>query len=72
MWNWIDSTTLINKDDPTAYKVYDGAGTESGCTDNNISPYSYNYGILIGGLAYIYNHVSPGPISNRAIMNVTN
>jgi mannan endo-1,6-alpha-mannosidase len=58
MWNWLDQSTLINKQDPTTWKINDGAGIDNGCTDPNPGQYSYNYGILIGGLAYIYSHVS--------------
>lgn len=59
MWNWMEGSTLINQTDPTAWRVYDGAEITNGeCPVPNVSQYSYNYGILLGGLAYIYNHVS--------------
>lgn len=56
MWNWLESSSLIDQTNPAAWKVYDGADVPD-CVDPNKSQYSYNYGILIGGLAYIYNHV---------------
>jgi mannan endo-1,6-alpha-mannosidase len=59
MWNWIESSTLINQEDPSAWKVYDGAIIDNNCQDPTVSQYSYNYGILIGGLAYIFNTVGP-------------
>ena len=58
MWTWIDNSALLNKNNPIAWKVNDGAGIEADCGDPNPAQYSYNYGILLGGLAFIYNHVS--------------
>lgn len=58
MWNWLEQSSLIDQSDPTAWKVYDGADISNNCQDPNIHQYSYNYGLLIGGFAYLYNHVS--------------
>lgn len=55
-WDWISTSTLYDDSDPTAIVINDGAGTETNCTQPNPAQYSYNYGLLIGGLAYIYNH----------------
>lgn len=59
MWTWLSESTLIDPGQPQGTRVYDGAGIEGNCMKPNQAQYSYNYGILIGGLAYIYNHVSP-------------
>ena len=56
-FNWIQNSVLYDDSDPTAIKVYDGTGDTANCTKANQAQYSYNYGILIGGLAYLYNHV---------------
>jgi mannan endo-1,6-alpha-mannosidase len=56
MWNWISTSTLYDPDTSVGTKIYDGAGIEGNCQKPNEAQYSYNYGILIGGLAYIYNH----------------
>lgn len=58
MWDWISTSQMYDDSDPTAIIINDGAGTIGNCQDPNPDQYSYNYGILIGGLAYIYNHVS--------------
>lgn len=55
MWNWISNSSLYDPGTPQGTKIYDGAGTGGGCVNPNKAQYSYNYGILIGGLAYIYN-----------------
>ncbi len=57
-WNWIEQSPLIEVNTPRGTIVNDGTGIESGCTKANPQQFSYNYGILIGGLAYMYNHTS--------------
>ncbi|KAK5163438.1 uncharacterized protein LTR77_010620 [Saxophila tyrrhenica] len=56
MWNWISNSTLYEPGTAVGTKIYDGAQIEAQCSKPNPAQYSYNYGILIGGLAYIYNH----------------
>lgn len=55
-WNWISQSSLYDPNTSVGTKIYDGAGIDGGCSNPNKAQYSYNYGILIGGLAYIYNH----------------
>ena len=55
-WDWISTSSLYVPGTPQGTKIYDGAGIEGNCKKPNPAQYSYNYGILIGGLAYIYNH----------------
>lgn len=58
MWTWIDNSNLINKDNATKWKVNDGATiVGNSCPVPNPAQYSYNYGFLIAGLSYLYNHV---------------
>lgn len=62
MWTWIEGSTLIDQSGPkvggVGWQVNDGAEDTNNCVDPNPAQYSYNYGILIGGLAYIYSAVS--------------
>jgi mannan endo-1,6-alpha-mannosidase len=55
-WDWIETTSLLDPNTPQGTRVYDGTGIESNCKKANEQQFSYNYGILIGGLAYMYNH----------------
>ena len=55
-WNWFTSSTLVSVQGDV-YKIYDGAGIQGNCKKPNPSPYSYNYGMTLAGLAYMYNHV---------------
>ena len=63
-WNWFAASSLLDASG-TAYKIYDGAGIEADCQKPNIAQYSYNYGITLAGLAYMYNHVCPPSIQSR-------
>jgi mannan endo-1,6-alpha-mannosidase len=69
MWNWLEASVLIDKSDSTTWKVNDGTGVDVQCANANHAQYSYNYGILIGGLAYMYNHVSACTAQNSAKHN---
>ncbi|KAK3703315.1 hypothetical protein LTR37_014527 [Vermiconidia calcicola] len=73
MWDWISSSVLYHPGTPQGIRIYDGASVETGCKKPNAAQYSYNYGILIGGLAYIYNHTEDSkwlePL--HGIMNAT-
>ena len=57
MWDWLVATPIIDSSNPEEWRVYDGADIGNNCSEPNNAQYSYNYGILIGGLAYMYNHV---------------
>jgi mannan endo-1,6-alpha-mannosidase len=57
-WNWISNSVLYDPNTEVGTKIYDGTGTEQNCITANHAQYSYNYGILIGGLAYAYNHTA--------------
>ena len=56
-WDWITSSVLY-EDTGSGHNVYDGAEDTNNCQKPNKAQYSYNYGILIGGCAYMYNYVS--------------
>lgn len=58
MWDWIAASPLYDASNPDLIQINDGAEDTVNCTNPNPAQYSYNYGILIAGLAYLYNHVS--------------
>ena len=55
MWTWMETAKLID-DTGGFFKVNDGADTPDNCASPNAAQFSYNYGILIGGLAYLHNY----------------
>ena len=48
-YEWMESAGLIEKD----YTLHDGVDIKKGCNHTDELPWSYNYGILIGGAAYV-------------------
>jgi len=55
-WDWLWGVKYIDHD---TWAVYDGASVNDNCTELHKTKYSYNTGILIQGVAFMYNHVSP-------------
>lgn len=56
-WDWLSKSVLYNDKNPNSIRIYDGTDDRQGCTVPNRAQYSYNYGIILSGLAYMYNHV---------------
>ncbi|KAG8404874.1 hypothetical protein J3459_016681 [Metarhizium acridum] len=53
-WDWLWGVKYIDHDN---WAVYDGASVNDNCTDIHKTQYSYNAGVLIQGVAFMYNHV---------------
>jgi hypothetical protein len=62
MWDWMASTPNLTPD----YQVNDGSAIRYNCTDTNHDQWSYNYGTMIMGSAYMYTIVSPPLIHSPA------
>jgi mannan endo-1,6-alpha-mannosidase len=56
VWDWLASTP--NLEAGGSYAVNDGSDVRKNCTDTNHNQWSYNYGTMIMGAAYMYNIVS--------------
>ncbi|ANZ74285.1 BA75_01392T0 [Komagataella pastoris] len=55
VWQWLDDVGFIN-DQGGTYLIYDGANIVSGeCTDITTIEWTYNYGVLMAGCAYMYD-----------------
>jgi predicted alpha-1,6-mannanase (GH76 family) len=48
-FDWMVNSPLLTKD----WQVYDGTSLTKGCVDADQTQWTYNYGILIGGAAYV-------------------
>lgn len=53
-WDWFEQSVLL---DNATYNVYDGTSDVANCTAADHTQWSYNYGLYMAGLAYLYNHV---------------
>ncbi|XBW34834.1 hypothetical protein QEN19_000401 [Hanseniaspora menglaensis] len=54
IFTWLVDVDFINLNGSSA-KVYDGATTTSNCSDITALEWSYNYGTILGGAAYMYD-----------------
>jgi mannan endo-1,6-alpha-mannosidase len=54
MYDWMASTPNIGQD----FQVNDGSAIKYNCTDTNHDQWTYNYGTMIMGSAYMYSIVS--------------
>ncbi|KAF2107771.1 glycosyl hydrolase-like protein [Lophiotrema nucula] len=53
-FDWLVQSPLLTKD----WQVYDGSDVLKSCSDADQLQWTYNYGILIGGAAYMYNYTN--------------
>ncbi|ORY17236.1 carboxyl transferase domain-domain-containing protein [Clohesyomyces aquaticus] len=53
-FDWMLQSPLITKD----FQIYDGTDVLKGCVDADQLQWTYNYGILIAGAAYMYNYTN--------------
>lgn len=58
VWNWLEDIEFI-QDGSSGYVIYDGAniGTNN-CSTLHAQYWSYNYGLLLAGSAYLYNYTN--------------
>ncbi|OCK85630.1 glycoside hydrolase family 76 protein [Lepidopterella palustris CBS 459.81] len=53
-YDWLAQSPLLT----SSYQVYDGSNSLKNCTDADQLQWTYNYGIMIGGAAYMYNYTN--------------
>jgi mannan endo-1,6-alpha-mannosidase len=54
-WGWFSTSVLF---DNSTYQINDGTSDLQNCTSADHQQWSYNYGIYMCGLAFLYNQVS--------------
>lgn len=54
IFDWMTTNTLLFEDGDD-WKLYDGATMESNCSTKTEIEWSYNYGLVISGSAYLYD-----------------
>lgn len=63
IWNWLEDVDFI---DSSSYKVIDGGSTGSNCETHSVAQWSYNFGLMIAGTAYLYSHTNDTKWEERA------
>lgn len=54
VWDWMASTPLLSNG---TWNVADSTQVGDGCTSQGNNQWSYNYGTMLSGAAYMYAHV---------------
>ena len=55
VWDWMSSSAMFERDDTGLLYIWDNVNAETNCTEVVNFIWSYNYGVLLGGAAYMYN-----------------
>ncbi|CAI6308881.1 unnamed protein product [Periconia digitata] len=69
IYDWLANVSPLIEDD---YKINDGSDVKKNCTEADHSQWTYNYGIMIGGAAYMYNYTKGDPIWKERLQGFLN
>lgn len=69
VFDWLVDVDFITLDGASS-KVYDGATTTNNCTDITAIEWSYNYGIILGGAAYMYDATNGSSVWESRVENL--
>lgn len=59
VYDWMASSRLMQYDNSTGILyIWDNTDTNNGCIDQTNYVWSYNYGIMLAGAAYMYNYTN--------------
>ncbi|KAF2141405.1 glycoside hydrolase family 76 protein [Aplosporella prunicola CBS 121167] len=73
MFDWLLHSPLVTiSPDGTSYQVNDGSGTLNNCSDADHLQWTYNYGTLIAGSAYMYNYTNGSSVWEKHLQGLLN
>ena len=59
VYDWMDQSKLMQRDSSTnTLYIWDNTDTNNNCTDQTNYVWTYNYGIMLAGAAYMYNYTN--------------
>lgn len=58
VWNWMESSVMFDKASDGTLYIWDNTDSDNNCTDATNYIWTYNYGTLISGAAYMYNYTN--------------
>ncbi|CAH2351661.1 mannan endo-1,6-alpha-mannosidase Dfg5p [[Candida] railenensis] len=65
VWDWMEDIGFISESDGELV-IYDGADISTNCTSLTTTKWSYTYGIMIQGCAFLYNQTGDSTWETRA------
>jgi mannan endo-1,6-alpha-mannosidase len=61
VWDWMADTAMFDRTDDGLLYIWDNVNADKDCGEPVKFIWSYNYGVLLGGLAYMYNTTDGDP-----------
>jgi mannan endo-1,6-alpha-mannosidase len=55
VWEWMEASVMFERTSDGLLYIWDNTNTDNNCTDATNYIWTYNYGTLIAGAAYMYN-----------------
>ena len=55
VWEWMESSVMFERTDDGLLYIWDNTNADNNCTDATNYIWTYNYGVLMAGAAYMYN-----------------
>lgn len=61
IWDWLQEVEFLNYES-SVFKLYDGAHFENGCKNHTNIEWTYNYGLLLSGSAFLYDFTNQSSV----------
>lgn len=71
VYNWVASSKLYQQDTNILY-IWDNTDSTNNCTDQTNYVWTYNYGVMLSGAAYMYNYTNGSSIWLDRVDNILN
>jgi len=65
VWDWMADSLMFDRTDDELLYIWDNVNAEKDCGDPVRFIWSYNYGVLLAGAAYMYNHTEDAAWKER-------
>jgi len=71
MWDWMAGSPLFQTQDGNLY-IWDNTNTDNNCTDVAHYAWTYNYGTMLMGAAYMYNFTNGDAMWEQRVQDILN
>ncbi len=73
VYEWMESSALMQTDPSTGtLYIWDNTDSNNNCTDQTRFVWTYNYGTLLVGAAYMYNYTNGDPVWLNRVTTILN
>jgi mannan endo-1,6-alpha-mannosidase len=71
VYDWMDQSKLFQRQNGVLY-IWDSTDVNNNCTDAANLVWTYNYGLLLGGAAYMYNYTNGSAVWEQRTLEILN